>query len=131
LASDFEAGIAADQRADETDASYQERIETATEWLTDECGGMTDATLAELFWKMADFANEYWSNEQGSDSYIDVEDVVKALDRKQDSDYTREAHAEIVALIRSGMGERKYELGIVRYQDPNQLSLTLETTEVN
>src|SRR5262249_11836238 len=69
LAASFEHSAKAESLTDAT-------LESAIEWLEDGAD-ISDSDLAELCWKMADFANEYWTNEQGSDSYLDVEDVVK------------------------------------------------------
>jgi hypothetical protein len=100
------------------------------DWLEDGAD-ITDDNLSLLCWKMAELANEYWTNEQESDSYLDVEDVVKkSLGRKLDSDWTREAYAEIKSLIQTSMGDAKYELGIVRFIDPNQTSFVF-SQEIN
>ena len=40
-------------------------------------GWAPDDKLGKWFYKLAEYANENWVNEQGSDSYIDMADVVK------------------------------------------------------
>jgi len=61
---------------------------------------VSDESLAELFCKTADLGNCYWSNDCGSDSWIDVESVIKrSLSHKQDSEYARNAHAEIESIL--------------------------------
>lgn len=115
-----------DQRDTETDNDYETRLDDAETFLADDCGDMTDETVDRLFNELCELANEYWSNEQGGDSYIDVDRVVsRGLERvqKPNSEWSAKSAAEIVALIRSGMGDRKYDLGIVPYVDPNQLTL--------
>jgi hypothetical protein len=94
LVSAYEASPASDQLDGETDQDYAGGYDSAVEWLEDGAD-ITDDNLSHLFMLMSDLANEYWVNEQGSDSYIDVEDVVnKSLGRKLDSDWTRKAHAD-------------------------------------
>lgn len=127
LSAQYEASSASDQREGETDADYTARYDSAVDWLEDGAE-ISDDNLSSLFWKMAELANEYWCNEQGSDSYIDVDDVVKkSLNRKLDSDWTQKAYEEIKSLLQVSMGDDKYDLGIMRFIDPNQLSLSLES----
>jgi hypothetical protein len=52
-----------DQLAEYADDCYDE-------WVTDQLAD-------QWFYQLADFANEYWSNESGEGSWIDAEDVVK------------------------------------------------------
>ena len=130
LVSEFEASTASNQRDGETDEACATRVDAAIAWLEDGAE-IADSSLSELFWKMAELANVYWANEQGSDSYIDIEDVVKkSLNRKLDSDWTRKAYAEIKSLIQASMGTAKYDHGIVRFIDPNQTQFVF-STEVN
>lgn len=122
LVAEFESSHASDQLDGETDEVYQSRYDAAIEFLEDGAG-INDSDLAELCWKMAELANEYWSNEQGSDSWLDVERVVtKALAHKQDSEWSRKAYNEVKNLIQSAMGDDKYTHGILKYINPNQTS---------
>jgi hypothetical protein len=131
--STWESSSKADQREDESDEQYNERLQATEEFLEDECGELTDSDLSELFWKMADLANEYWSNKQGSDSWINVDRVIKnSIGRnlnapdtwKGSGDYHKKAYGEICAMIQDSMSDTKYDLGIVRYVDPNQMQFT-------
>jgi hypothetical protein len=134
----FESSTRADQRAEETDEAYQTRLNATEEYLSDECGGISDSDLGELFYKMADRANIYWENEQGSDMAIDVERVVSrgleaprrdANDSSPDhwQEYKRTSYNELCALIRDAMSATKYDLGIVRFVDPDQLTFQFAT----
>lgn len=59
------------------------------DWVTDDLANQT-------FYVLADLANEYWVNEQGTDSYIDVADVVKkGLADQLNPNFPR--HAETLA----------------------------------
>jgi hypothetical protein len=121
-------------RPDETEETYQQRLDAIEEYLSEECGEMTDDDLDSLFYPMADLANVYWSNESGSDSWIDVDDVVTGgleVSQREDSfgDYKRTALAKIQAQIRNAMSDRKFDLGIVRYVCPDQLRLPFQPTE--
>ena len=101
-------------------------MESAEDFLSDECGMISDSDLGTLCWKMADLANVYWRNEQGSDSWLDVDDVIDGSigsKRRDTSDYHKTAYAAIASLIQSAMSDDKYTLGIVRYVNPNQLHL--------
>lgn len=131
----FESSTRADQRAEETDEAYQTRLDASEEYLSDECGEIGESALCELFYKMADRANVYWENEQGSDMAIDVERVVSGgLEAPKRAvnvsppdhwqEYKRTSYNELCALIRDAMTATKYDLGIVRYVDPNQLAFT-------
>jgi hypothetical protein len=127
LYSTWEDSPVSEQRSDESDADYETRCNAVQEYLCDECAEMSDSDLSNLFWRMAELANEYWSNEEGSGSWIDAATVVtKSLTRKQDSDYARNAYAEVKSLIQSAMSDTKYDLGIMRYVNPNQLTLTFQ-----
>jgi hypothetical protein len=130
----WEDSTQADQRADETDDQYAERVTAVEEFLSDECGMISDSDLGTLCWKMADLANVYWTNEQGSGSWLDVDDVLKGsigrnLNAPHTQDYHREGYAEIKGMIQDFMSDQKYDLGIVRYINPDQL--TLSFSEVN
>lgn len=126
----WESSPVSDQRDGETDADWETRTQETEEYLSDECGEMTDATVDGLFYRMAEYANEYWANEQGGDCYIDVERVVsRGLEKPRDGrgDWAHAEYERIRADIRTGMSDRKYDLGIMPYVDPNQLTLGLET----
>jgi hypothetical protein len=128
----FESSTRADQRAEESDEAYHARLDAAEEYLSEECGEIGESALCELFYKMADRANVYWENEQGSDMAIDVERVVsRGLeapprdpdDSSRDSfqEYRRKSYRELCAMIQDSMTATKYDLGIVRFVDPDQL----------
>ena len=71
--------------------SHFEDQDNFREWL--ECCDVSDFanndTIAQWFYTLCDTSNTYWVNEQGSDSYIDVEDVVKGC--------SEHAHPETIA----------------------------------
>lgn len=120
---------ATDQKDNETDEMFDARQDAVETFLQDECGEMSDASINEIFYKMADRANVYWTNEQGESSWINVDDVVKrGLDSSrrapvdQFEDWRTKSLAELHKLIQHAMSETKYDLHIVRYVDPNQLS---------
>ena len=131
----YESSPKAEQRDGETDGDYQDRLDEIEEYLSDECGEISDCDLLELCWKMADLANEYWVNEQGSDSYLGVDAVIKGSlcwtatqhTAQWQIDYHRKAYAEIKALLQTAMSDRKYDLGIMRVVDPNQMHLEFRT----
>jgi hypothetical protein len=124
----FESSTRADQRTDESDEAYETRLDASEEYLSEECGEISDSDLCEIFYKMADRANVNWENEQGSDMAIDVERVVsRGLETpREDADqWKRDSYREVCTLIRDSMSETKYDLGIVKWIDPNQLTLEL------
>jgi hypothetical protein len=122
------------QRDIETRADYESRLDDTEEYLSSDCGEISDDNLASIFWQLADLANVYWVNEEGagSDSTIDVEAVVSRglLKPEPWSEYRKTAMAKLNAEIMAAMSERKYELGVARYIDPTQLNLALEADNV-
>jgi hypothetical protein len=120
---------ATDQKDNESDDDFSARQDAVETFLSDDCGDMSNEVIDELFYKLSDRANVYWVNEQGSDSYIDVDDVVKrglAVDKRSQNDslavYHAQSLAEVRKLIQNGMSDTKYDLGIVRWVNPDQLS---------
>jgi hypothetical protein len=126
LRSDFKTALGS-ALASVYESTHEEPDDDALEFLSDDCGEISDENIDRLFYLMADFGNVYWVNESGSDSYIDVDDVVKrGLDAKRlNTEWRKSAYAEIKSLIQSSMSDRKYDLGIMRYIDPDQLTLPL------
>jgi len=128
----FEASAKSIQRQNETDSDYKTRLEETEEFLQDDCGEISDANLTSIFWKMADFANVYWENEEGSSMSIDIERIVKdgLTPSRLDSDWRQKTFGELTSEIKAAMSDRKYDIGLYRYIDPNQGSLPFEASHV-
>lgn len=125
---------ATDQKDSETDADFEARQADVETFLSDDCGDLDNGTIDRLFYLMAELANEYWQNEQGSSCYIDVERVVseglresrKSHLNESVSEWRKQSFGEVARMIQAGMSERKYDLGIMRYVDPRQLAFPFE-----
>jgi len=126
LVSEFESGRKSDQRDRETDTDYNARYDATVDWLEDGAD-ISDGDLDQLFWDMAELANEYWE-----DGYISVDRVIaRSLDRAESrsagmNEWRAKSLAAVRAMLRDAMGDTKYDLGIVRYVDANQLELPFD-----
>ena len=106
LVAAFETSPTAERRDGESDADWEKRLEATADWLEDGAG-ISDVDLDELSYQLQDVTNVYWR-----DAWIDVERLVKGL-------------PQVKALLKAAMGDAKYDFGIYRWIDPNQLSLEL------
>lgn len=122
---------ATDQTETESDDDFEARQNAVEEFLQDECGEMSNETLDSLFYLMSELSNTYWENETGGSMYIDIDRVVssglresrKASGNDAVFEWRAKTFGEVAGLIQAGMSSKKYDLGIMRYHDPNQLAL--------
>ena len=124
----WETSPKSEQADGETDEAYNTRLEETEDFVMSECGEISTADIDRIFYRMADLANVYWENEQGSDCSIDIDEVVKRgfSDVRLDSEWRTETYGEITRLVRDSMSDRKYDLRLVRWIDPNQLNLPFD-----